>query len=626
MTATAEDSVYLFPPDGDADAIVAERPYRGTVNGVVEYGVFVDIAPEVSGLVHASNLDGEYNVGDSIAVVLDERREDGDLSFREAAVDPGTARLEHQPLVEGPTAIATLPEAVGETVYVEARVVQITQTGGPTVFRLSDGTGGIAATAFVDPGVRAHPEIDRDAYVRVTGTVATHDDSLQVEADAMTRLQGAARETATDRIDTAIDDRATAPPIDPLVNWPVLDTLYDDLAAVASRLRESILLGRPVWIRHHADVDGLCASVPLRLALERFADDYYTADDTADHLVRRLPSKAPFYELEDSTRDLAQALDDGDRHGQRLPLVTMLDNGSTSEDTPAYQTLRHYDVPIVAVDHHHPDPDAVNPLLDAHVNPYLYGEDYRVTTGMMAVEIARLIDPDMTPKLRHVPAVAGLADRSDAEAMDEYLDLAAAAGYTESDLQAIGDALDYASYWLRYNPGRHLVADILGLADDGHRHETIVDRLATKARDAIEEQLSLVLPHVSTETLDNGVSLHRFNVDQYARRHTYPAPGKTTGAVHDHMVAEHGTPAITVGYGPDFAVLRSDGVELDIPQMITDIEAGVTGGGISGGGHLVVGSLNFVAGRREAVLEALTRQMTAAAIDESIGSATNTLE
>ncbi len=47
----------------------------------------------------------------------------------------------------------------------------------------------------------------------------------------------------------------------------------------------------------------------------------------------------------------------------------MLDNGSTAEDVLAYETLAHYDIPIAVVDHHHPDPEAVEHLLDAHVNP-----------------------------------------------------------------------------------------------------------------------------------------------------------------------------------------------------------------------------------------------------------------
>ena len=76
-----------------------------------------------------------------------------------------------------------------------------------------------------------------------------------------------------------------------------------------------------------------------------------------------------------------------------------------------------------------------------------------------------------------------------------------------------------------------------------------------------------------------------------------------------------------MGYGPDFAVLRSDGVRLDIPQMVAELEAEVTGGGVSGGGHLVVGSIKFVKGMREDVLDAVEAKMGDAEIDEELGSA-----
>jgi RecJ-like exonuclease len=77
---------------------------------------------------------------------------------------------------------------------------------------------------------------------------------------------------------------------------------------------------------------------------------------------------------------------------------------------------------------------------------------------------------------------------------------------------------------------------------------------------------------------------------------------------------------ITIGYGPDFAVLRSDGVRLDIPEMVSELDEGIVGGGVSGGGHLVVGSIKFVQGRREEVLDSLVEKMAAADIDEELSS------
>ena len=130
------------------------------------------------------------------------------------------------------------------------------------------------------------------------------------------------------------------------------------------------------------------------------------------------------------------------------------------------------------------------------------------------------------------------------------------------------------------------------------------------------------MEHVDHERLDNGAHLYTLDVENHAYRFTYPAPGKTTGEVHDAKVAETGDPVITIGYGPDFAVLRSDGVRLDIPRYVTELTEEVDGGGVSGGGHLVVGSIKFVKGMRSEVVDALVEKMADAELDEELASST----
>jgi len=305
----------------------------------------------------------------------------------------------------------------------------------------------------------------------------------------------------------------------------------------------------------------------------------------------------------------------------------MLDNGSTEEDVPAYQNLAHYDIPIAVIDHHHPDPEAVEPLLDAHVNPYLYGEDYRITTGMMCVELARMIDPEITDDLRHVPAVAGVSDRSRADAMSDYIALAEAEGYDRNDLEDVGEALDYAAHWLRYSSGHSVVNDVLNVGcEDEQRHEELVEFLSSRAARDVAEQLEAVDDNVDHETLESDAHLYKIDLDQWAKRFTYPAPGKTTGELHDTRVQETGDPVITIGYGPDFAVLRSDGVRLDIPRMVEELNEELPGAGVSGGGHLVVGSIKFVKGRREQVIDALVEKMAEAEIDEALSSTAAALD
>ena len=612
--------VHDLAPGCTADDIEEGVEYVATINGVVEYGVFVDLSEHVSGLVHQSKLAGEYAVGDELVVRLVEIRDNGDLGFEEIDVDVDELdRIEvsHGERVD----IDDLGGHTGETVYIEGDIVQIKQTAGPTVFSIRDGTGIVPCAAFEEAGVRAYPDLELGDTVRATGAAEAHEGAPQIETETLVQLGGEEKADVQERIAAAVEARAEPADPTPLIEWPAFETLHDDLTDLARRLKTAVLEGRPIRVRHHADGDGMCAALPVQLALENVIAEVYADADAPRHLFKRLPSKAPYYEMEDVTRDLNFALEDEERHGQRLPLLFMVDNGSTEEDTPAYRALKQYDIPIVAVDHHHPDPDAVGSLLDAHVNPYLHGEDYRITTGMMCVELARMIDPSITEDLEHVPAVAGLADRSKADAMDDYIELAESAGYDESDLADIVEALDYAAHWLRYRSGPNLITDALDLdCDDADRHRELVEFLSSRARRDVERQLEDAEPHVEHERLDNDAHLYRLDVEHHARRFTYPAPGKTTGELHDRKVTETGDPVITIGYGPDFAVLRSDGVRLDIPNMVTELQDELQGAGVSGGGHLVVGSIKFVPGAREDVLDALVEKMERAELDAELRS------
>ena len=89
------------------------------------------------------------------------------------------------------------------------------------------------------------------------------------------------------------------------------------------------------------------AVIPL---LKEFNPD----NDAEYHYFKRSPSKAPFYELEDVVKDLSFALEDFERHGQKLPLIVLLDNGSTEEDIVALMQAKIYDIEIVVIDHHFP--------------------------------------------------------------------------------------------------------------------------------------------------------------------------------------------------------------------------------------------------------------------------------
>jgi RecJ-like exonuclease len=107
--------------------------------------------------------------------------------------------------------------------------------------------------------------------------------------------------------------------------------------------------------------------------------------------------------------------------------------------------------------------------------------------------------------------------------------------------------------------------------------------------------------------LPNGVVLAAMDVENFAKRFTFPPPGKLTGEVHDRLKNEYNK-LVTIGYGPDFAVIRSEGVNLDIPRFVSELQKEANAG-VDGGGHLVVGSIKFVPAKRKDVLAKLAAKI-----------------
>jgi RecJ-like exonuclease len=382
---------------------------------------------------------------------------------------------------------------------------------------------------------------------------------------------------------------------------------------IAKIIRKAVFTSQPIILRHHADADGICSAVAIEQAVVSLIKES-GGDFDADHfLFKRAPSKAPFYEIEDITRDLDFSLKDHIRFGQKMPLVLLTDNGSTEEDEPAYKIASVYDIPFVVIDHHHPDA-TIDKYLKAHVNPYHVGGDFGITAGMLGTEVARLINPKIESVIRHLPAVAGVGDRSEAGERGLFLALVRDQ-YSEAACKDIALALDYEQFWLRFNDGREIIKDILNLTGNPERHKKLVALLVEGANTMIEDQMSACMPHVVPRVLKNDAHLFCLDVEIHAHKFTFPPPGKTSGEVHDRLCRQNvGKPVVTIGFGPDFAVLRSRGVLMNIPRMVRELKNEIPGGGISGGGHLVVGSIKFVEGMRDVVLEALISKISDAPV------------
>lgn len=615
MKDTDSDDVMVYRLGSGCDLADIEEGsiYQGKVQGFANFGMFVQINDRIKGLVHKTNMKGEHKERDSILVRVRQVRPNGNIDLEEVLIQ--VYQVQNVERKSTTVRIADLSGKIGRTVAIEGEIAQIKQTSGPTIFTIVDETGTQNAAAFVEAGVRAYPEAEMGHMVKVIGEVMTRNGQLQIEVDALSVLNDAEAVEVKARIEKALDARAEPEDIPLLVKSDVMENLRPEMRKIAKIIRKAVFTSQPIILRHHADADGICSAVAIEQAVISLIKESGGDFDADYYLFKRAPSKAPFYEIEDITRDLDFALKDHIRFGQKMPLILLTDNGSTEEDEPAYKVASVYDIELVVIDHHHPDA-TIDKYVRAHVNPYHVGGDFGITAGMLGTEVARLINPGVEPVIRHLPAVAGVGDRSEAPERALFLSLISDQ-YSEDDCKDIALALDYEQFWLRFNDGREIVKDILNITGNTERHKKLVRLLVDGANTMIEDQMNASMPHVIPRVLENEAHLFLLDVEIHAHKFTFPPPGKTSGEVHDRLCKQNaGKPVVTIGFGPDFAVLRSRGVLMNIPVMVRELRNEIPGGGISGGGHLVVGSIKFVEGMRDVVLEALIKKIADAPIQK----------
>ncbi len=298
-----------------------------------------------------------------------------------------------------------------------------------------------------------------------------------------------------------------------LIESEVLEALKEDMLKVAKELKKAIYESRPVIIRHHWDADGTCGGVALEKALIDLVERVHSDSEAKYYLVKRRVSRAPFYELEDVVRDLDESLEDVERHGDKIPLVVLVDNGSGLEDVPAIRQFLLFGADVITIDHHFPD-EEVDSYLLYHVNPYKVGGDSNYTSGVLCVEIARMIsDLDM----KHLAAISVVGDRAEGE-VEKYIELS---GKSREELADIALAVEYEGFYLRFRTASQIIHEILGFGRQD-RHVRFVKMLSDYAKEAIEEQVKTAMDGVKVQILPNGIALAALDVENYAKKFTFP--------------------------------------------------------------------------------------------------------
>ncbi|MEK7503625.1 MAG: hypothetical protein AAB577_01440, partial [Patescibacteria group bacterium] len=368
---------------------------------------------------------------------------------------------------------------------------------------------------------------------------------------------------------------------------------------IAKRIRRAILENQAIMIRHHADSDGINAGLAIECSCKLFMEKIGV---NPEYNLYRSPSKAPFYDVPDVFRDVVLVKRIIEGHGQKKPLIIVLDNGSTPEDVFGLKTLKALDFEIIVVDHHNPvvinnKKTLVDPYVSLHLNPYIEGFDSKTCAGMLAYELGRWIFEDYSnPSL---PAVSGISDRSDAGETERYIKIS---GKTRKELEEIGTAIDFIAYHLKFNPGK-------GLFEELYKNPELVRIINEDVKKSAENQLESVLPYLRTQKI-NGVTMSTIDLEKYTMKFKYPPPGKLVSMIHDTVVAgKENMPFMTFGYMSDMIIIRATKPVLPVAKIIEKIKKDVPHSDVSGGGHECAGTIKFIPDKLNNILENIKQQV-----------------
>ncbi|ELY52017.1 OB-fold nucleic acid binding domain-containing protein [Natronolimnohabitans innermongolicus] len=495
------------------------------------------------------------------------------------------------------TTVDAIDTQVGSVVRLEGEITGVRQTSGPTVFELRDETATVECAAFEEAGVRAYPDVDVDDVVRLEGEVERHHGDLQIETETLDVLSGEDRETVADRLEASIEREARPAEVALLADHDAVSAVEDGLADAATQIRRAVMEARPVVVRHGATADGYVAGAAIERAVLPLIREKHTREDAEYHYFERRPLDGRVYDMDAATNDVTSMLEARDRHGEQLPLVVVVDAGSTEESVDGYDLLSMYDAETIVIDDSRAD-DVLTDAVSVAVAPSLAGADVaNLTSTALAANVAAHVNDDVRADLEHLPAVSYWEDAPEA-----YLELATEAGYDETAISERREAIALEAFYQSYKDKRELVIDLLfGDGDATTRDGDLAAHVSEQFRAKLETELETARENLESKSVGD-LTVAVLDTAAFTHRYNFPTTTLLLDALHRNQRAEADEPFVTLGVGDDELHVRAtESVDVrELGDAIADAapDAGVR---VVGGQD---GHVEFLPGERDAVREA----------------------
>ncbi|WP_336330768.1 DHH family phosphoesterase [Haloarcula sp. CGMCC 1.2071] len=563
--------------DDDAGASQSESESTASAGAVSR----ASDADRVEGTAAVGGNDG----GSNTAVVTESDEEtDAESDESEEQTDEATTA---EPVA---AAIGDLDDHVGADVRLEGEVVGIRQTSGPTVFELQDETGTVDCAAFVEAGVRAYPEVEEDDYIRLSGEVRERRGELQVETEELDVLEAEEREEVEQRLADALDDEARPDTVDPLADDTAVAALSDDLVEAATQIRKAVLTDRPVIVRHANTADGYLAGSALERAALPLVTEQHRRADAKYHYFDRRPIEGGVYDMDDATKDTTTMLDNRERHEEKLPLFVFVAAGGTRESLDGFDLLNVYGAPSVVIDDIDVD-GAVVDTVDAVVSPSADAVSETTSTAL-AANVAAHVNEDVRDDLQHLPAVSFWEDIP-----EPYLEAASEAGYDETAVSELREAVALEAHYQSYEDKRELITDLV-FGDDEEDVGGLAGHIAEQFREKVDEEVATARANLDHRSVD-GVDIAVLDTDAFTHQYEFPPESLLLDELHRDVRDESDA---VLGISTDTMYVRATG-DLDLHELVSEVSERVPEGGVATR-SVREGTIRYLAGERPAVLEA----------------------
>lgn len=388
-----------------------------------------------------------------------------------------------------------------------------------------------------------------------------------------------------------------------LVKSETLDKLKPKMVKAVALIKDAISKSRPIIIRHHADCDGFVGAIALEKAISPLIMAKHRS--SIWHHYKRAPNRAPFYTYMDALKDISMNLD-AVRH-DKPPLLIYVDSGSTKQDLLGFKRVSQFGFTTIVLDHHKPTIEDNKPVIescvDLFINPHLVGGDSTLVGGMLGVELARLLNRNIN--MDHLPAIAGVCDKSQGKILEDYVELAKKKGYTDKLILELGQCIDFDVFFLgRLNSD--IIQDIL--FSDIEEQKQFVELIKEEISKRKTAVLNSAEKYGKTKVAGQ-VKIFELELGQILNFGSYPPSGKATGMVFDSL-KQKSEKIMVLGIGDDYITIRAQIPGFDLNKMIKELAIKIPYAQIEGGGHEVAGTVKFIKAAKQEVLDSIEKYLS----------------